>query len=460
MTSSLFTSRLSRRNFLLGSTAVGITLGAGCGEKTPLSTSDALNNSSLPSVVDWRITRWGSDPWSQGSYSYIPAGSSSRLRVDLARSTDGRRFMAGEATDSDFPATVNGAVRSGFRAAEEVLETRGVDSCIVVGAGASGLATASRLQEEGCEVTVLEGRSRIGGRAWTDNLQGTPVDLGGSWFHGVDTHVLTPRAKELNIELIPTNYENWVLFDFDGERMNTSRLNRLYDLVYDSVIGKSSTDAMGPLLSSIRENLTSEEQRWFDYVVVSEIEHWYAGHVDDLAMVTAYEGALSRGGDAVPATGYGPFMEDLANGLDVRLSTKVTEVSYNSSGVTVVTDNESFEAASVVVTLPLGVLQSKTVKFSPELSHSQQVAVDGLGMGLMNKVVLEFEEPFWDINKDLISYIPTNRGHFVEWYNAMSWTGKPVLVGFNTADSAATIETWSDASTLEASLQVLSKMKF
>ena len=49
---------------------------------------------------------------------------------------------------------------------------------------------------------------------------------------------------------------------------------------------------------------------------------------------------------------------------------------------------------------------------------------------------------------------------FVEWYNAMPWTGKPILVGFNTADSAAAIETWSDASTLEASLQVLSKMQF
>jgi len=42
----------------------------------------------------------------------------------------------------------------------------------------------------------------------------------------------------------------------------------------------------------------------------------------------------------------------------------------------------------------------------------------------------------------------------------MSWTGKPILVGFNTADSAATIETWSDASTLEASLQVSIKMQF
>ena len=456
MTSSI----LSRRNFLLGSAAVGVTLGAGCGEKKPLTSSDALNNSSLPSVVDWRITRWGSDPWSKGSYSYIPAGSSPRLRLDLARPTDGRRFMAGEATESDFPATVNGAVRSGFRAAQEVLEARGVDSCLVIGAGGSGLAAASQLQKEGCEVIVLEGRDRIGGRAWTDNLQDTPIDLGGSWFHGVDTHVLTPRAEELNIELIPTDYENWILFDFDGGRMNTARLNRLYDLVYDSVIGRSSTDAMGPLLSSIRESLSSEEQRWFDYVVVSEIEHWYAGHVDDLAMATAYEGALSRGGDAVPTTGYGPFMEDLASGLDIRLSTKVTEVSHNSSGVTVTTESESFEAASVVVTLPLGVLQSNTVKFSPELPYSQQVAVDGLGMGLMNKVVLEFEEPFWDVNKDLISYMPTNRGRFVEWYNAMSWTGKPILVGFNTADSAAAIETWSDASTLEASLEVLSKMKF
>ena len=453
-------TKISRRNFLLGSAALGVTLGSGCGEKKPLSIPDALSNSSLPNVVDWRITRWGSDPWSQGSYSYIPTGSSPRLRVDLSRSVDGRRFMAGEATESDFPATVNGAIRSGIRAANEVLEARGVDSCIVVGAGASGLAAASTLQDEGCEVIVLEGRDRIGGRAWTDNVQGSPVDLGGSWFHGVDTHVLTPRANELNIELIPTDYENWILFDTDGGRLRTSRLNHLYDLIYDSVIGKSSTAAMGPLLADIRKTLSSDEQRWFDYVVVSEIEHWYPAHVDDLAMATAYEGALSKGGDAVPATGYGPFIEDLAKDLDIRLSTNVSEINHDNSGVTVIGNDEIFEAASVVVTLPLGVLQSKTVKFSPELPYSQQVAVDGLGMGLMNKVVLEFEEAFWDTEKDLISYVPSERGRFVEWYNAVPWTRKPILVGFNTADSAEAIETWSDASTLEASLQVLSRMQF
>ena len=74
--------------------------------------------------------------------------------------------------------------------------------------------------------------------------------------------------------------------------------------------------------------------------------------------------------------------------------------------------------------------------------------------------IRDSEEAFWDTEKDLISYVPSERGRFVEWYNAVPWTGKPILVGFNTADSAEAIETWSDASTLEASLQVLSRMQF
>ncbi len=454
-----FAGNLSRRHFLAGTAATGLLAAFGCGNATRNATTTSPL-SGLPKIVDWKITRWGEDPWSRGSYSFIPAGSSSILRIQLAEPMDGRRFMAGEATQTDFPATVNGAVRSGKRAASEVLQVRGTGSCIVVGAGAAGLATAAQLKKSGCNVTVLEGRNRIGGRAWTENLQGSPIDLGASWFHGVNTHTLTPRAKELGIELIPTDYENGILFDSSGNRFDWSRLTTFYDFIYDSILGKGSKESMGPSINDYRQTLSRKEQVWFDYVVVSEIEHEYAGHIDDLSLLAASEGASPVGGDAVPESGYAPFMEDLAKDLDIRLSTKVSEISHDDNGATVRTDKGVFSGDAVVVTLPLGVLKTGDVRFRPSLSIKQQAAIDGLEMGLLNKVAIKFQEPFWDTSMDLIGCIPDERGFFVEWYNAMPWTGEPILVGYNAARTAAEIETWSDTNTLRSAVDVLGSLQF
>jgi polyamine oxidase len=55
---------------------------------------------------------------------------------------------------------------------------------IVIGAGASGLAAASTLIENGKKVIVLEGRNRIGGRVHTDHSFGFAVDLGAVWIEG------------------------------------------------------------------------------------------------------------------------------------------------------------------------------------------------------------------------------------------------------------------------------------
>ena len=449
---------LSRRHFLAGSAATGLLTAFGCSQT---STRNGTNRTAgFPDIEDWKITRWSEDPWAKGSYSYIPAGSSSILRIQLAEPTDGRRFMAGEATDSDFPSTVNGAIRSGKRAAAEVLQARGTGAIVVVGAGAAGLSTASQLKKAGCTVTVLEGRERIGGRAWTENLHGSPIDLGASWFHGVNTHSLTPKAKQLGIELIPTDYENGILFDSSGKRFEWQRLNHLYDFVYDSIFGKTSKESMGKSIESFRETLSSEEKIWFDYVVVSEIEHEYAGHVDSLSLLAASEGSRPIGGDAVPQTGYAPFMEDLAEGLDIHLSTRVSQISHDEYGVTVTTDKQDFTGDAVVVTLPLGVLKSGDIQFRPDLSTKQQAAINGLEMGLLNKIAIKFKNPFWDPTVDLIGRIPDKRGFFVEWYNGIPWTGEPILVGYNAAQTAEEIETWTDDETLESALSTLQTFQF
>ena len=63
---------------------------------------------------------------------------------------------------------------------------------IVVGAGFAGLAAANALRNAGVEVVVLEARARLGGRAWTADVAGVPVDLGASWIH---TPVGNPMAR-------------------------------------------------------------------------------------------------------------------------------------------------------------------------------------------------------------------------------------------------------------------------
>ena len=73
----------------------------------------------------------------------------------------------------------------------------GMDA-VVIGAGAAGLAAASRLAEKGADVTVLEARDRIGGRVWTvrpDRLA-VPVELGAEFMHGETKEVdaLVQRA--------------------------------------------------------------------------------------------------------------------------------------------------------------------------------------------------------------------------------------------------------------------------
>jgi monoamine oxidase len=75
---------------------------------------------SIPAPDAWRISRWASDPFALGSYSYLAVGSSFE-DIDALAAPAGRLFFAGEATSREHPSTVHGAYASGLRAAQEAL---------------------------------------------------------------------------------------------------------------------------------------------------------------------------------------------------------------------------------------------------------------------------------------------------------------------------------------------------
>src|SRR5215510_593295 len=84
---------------------------------------------------------------------------------------------------------------------------------VVVGAGMAGLVAARLLHDSGFAVTVLEARDRLGGRTWTDDSLGAPLDLGGSWVHGVDGNPLTLWCEKLGISLIESQGDRLLIDD-------------------------------------------------------------------------------------------------------------------------------------------------------------------------------------------------------------------------------------------------------
>jgi monoamine oxidase len=67
---------------------------------------------------------WAGDPWSRGSYSFIPIGAGVADMKRLAEPVSSRLVLAGEATVPESYGTVHAAFRSGLRAAGHLLGER------------------------------------------------------------------------------------------------------------------------------------------------------------------------------------------------------------------------------------------------------------------------------------------------------------------------------------------------
>ncbi|MGV0111037.1 phytoene desaturase family protein [Arthrobacter sp. CP30] len=96
----------------------------------------------------------------------------------------------------------------------------GGQDVVVIGGGIGGLATAALLAREGHDVTLLEKRDQVGGRAGSWEHDGFRFDTGPSWYlmPEVIDHFFrmmgTSAAKELDLRLLDPGYR--VMFEQGG----------------------------------------------------------------------------------------------------------------------------------------------------------------------------------------------------------------------------------------------------
>jgi len=77
---------------------------------------DVAGNEAVPNPVRHIVSAWDADTWVKGSYSCARPGGANQRQV-LAQPVDNRILFAGEASSSDFYASVHGACISGQVAA-------------------------------------------------------------------------------------------------------------------------------------------------------------------------------------------------------------------------------------------------------------------------------------------------------------------------------------------------------
>lgn len=338
------------------------------------------------------------------------------------------------------------------------------EKIIVVGAGMAGLAAARTLVDAGYAVTVLEGRARVGGRVWTSRQwTDAPLDLGASWIHGTKGNPITALADTISAKRVATSYDSAILYDTSGQPATDAQEAAVeaWQETLDEATAKAQHRAQDLSLQAAIEQvidwaaLSKRERQELQLFLNSTIEQEYAGATTEIsAQYFEYDEAFT-GKDVLFPDGYGAIPAYLAKGLALHLNQRVTDIAYDQHGVTVTTDRDTFRADRAVVTLPLGVLKQKVVRFAPLLPAAKVAAIESLGMGLLNKLYLRFPTPFWPTTYDWLTYLALEKGQWSEWLSLYRPTQKPILLGFTAAAFGRTIEQWSDEKLVNSAMSTL-----
>ncbi len=343
---------------------------------------------------------------------------------------------------------------------------------IVIGAGATGLTAAVQLQRAGLSVVVLEARDRVGGRLWTNEIDGQMFEIGGQWV-SPDQSALIETLDELGLETYQRHRDGESVYigadgvsrRFTGDIFPTSEhsqaeIERLIVVLDDLV---AQTDPAAPWAHpratefdhiSFRAWL---EQQSDDAEAVENIAMFIAdamltkpAHSFSLLqamLMAASAGSFSHLVDAdfildkrvVGGLQQVPLRRAAELGAaNVLLEQPVRSIRWADSGpdavVQVGTDTLTVTGRHVIVAVPPN-LYSR-IDYEPPLPRLHQQSQQHQSFGLVIKVHASYETPFWrEKGLSATAFSPYQLVH--EAYdNSNFGESRGTLVGFVVSEKA------------------------
>ncbi|KKA29640.1 hypothetical protein TD95_000693 [Thielaviopsis punctulata] len=315
----------------------------------------------------------------------------------------------------------------------------------IIGAGFSGLRCADVLLSHGFRVTIIEGRSRIGGRVHQATLRnGFPVDMGANWVHGTTDNPVYEIAKATG-----TACSGWdatqLVCDAEGVPLETGEREELADLMWTIVLdafahsnkNSASIDPKESLYDwftqQVPKRIPESVDGWMRKreIVLQMADSWgtfIGSPVESQSLKFFWLEECVEGGEYCAQLRlenlfcegtHRKVLEAIASHAlekaEIIYETIAHKIKYRSresssheavyvqcsSHETSLHDGSrikverTFEFDDVVVTTPLGWLKNNRDAFEPELPPRLCKAIDSISFGCLEKVYMTFETPFW-----------------------------------------------------------------
>ena len=297
---------------------------------------------------------------------------------------------------------------------------------VIVGAGAAGLTAANELKKAGLSVAVLEARDRVGGRLWTDTIEGAMLEIGGQWI-SPDQTALIETVADLGLDTFSRYREGDSVYvgpdgtahRFTGEMFPVSPET-------EAVIARL-TERLDAMVAEIDPDRPWAHEKAAEWDSVSW-DAWLRAQTDDdeavrnlafatgSAMLTKPTHAISLLESLLMAASAGscsnlvdadfildkrvvgglqqvPLLLAERLGEDVFLNQPVRTLEWSDEGVTAVADGMTVRARQAILALA-PVLYSR-ISFVPALPRLQHQMHQHLSMGFVIKVHAVYETPFW-----------------------------------------------------------------
>jgi len=364
---------------------------------------------------------------------------------------------------------------------------------LVVGGGISGLACAHKLFQCGYSVALVEARWKLGGRTSSIKIsngtsRGPPLrfNIGAAWIHCSNDNPLVPLIKKHNI---PTKENSGQVGMLDhlyfpnapeltsDERTAVEKIMQKLQIEFERIQLDLQERGKDRSVADVLEQIFRHEEALSDQFHgngrISGTVRWLMSQLaqyegSSLKNISALHSSLEFGRDEVVEERQGPdrivlTYEELINSMASQLPANsfflndpVISIDYQNHPIVRTQSGRLLQARRVVVTAPLGVLKSNKIQFLPPLSARKQTAIQRIGYGIMNKIVLHFEDCFWD--PDCHSFgIISEPVQFPYWLNQYRICGKPVLIGLYAGQFPLQIqeEGWSDERIRDTALTAL-----